>query len=158
MSPAFRNVALVGASGNLGSEVLNALLTQGMHNITVVTRAASQATFPSTVNVCRGELTDGAFLEATFKGQDIVISMLAFDGLKDEDHIIEAASRAGVKNIVPSEWGASSQIRLYVDAVPFVRHKLELQQKIVSLGMRYFIVVTNPWIDYVSRVQVFCRV
>jgi uncharacterized protein YbjT (DUF2867 family) len=150
MASILKNIALVGASGNLGSEVLKALLKQGKHNITVISRAASKATFPNQVTVHKGDLTNESFLVKAFQGQDIVVSTLAFAGLRDEEYIIEAAAKAGVKYMIPSEWGASSKMQQYIDSVPFLRHKVELQKKIEALGMRYIVVVTNPWIDYVS--------
>ncbi|KAK4546581.1 hypothetical protein LTR36_001798 [Oleoguttula mirabilis] len=154
MSTYLKNVALVGASGNLGSKVLSALLRQDKHAITVITRPNSSAKFPASVKVHKAEYRDAGSLESAFKGQDIVVLMLAFAGIADETKIIEAAARAGVKWVIPSQYGAP-QTPSMVDAVPLLKGKIILNQKIVSLGMKYVGVVTNCWIDYSIQHGVF---
>ncbi|KAK5128000.1 hypothetical protein LTR85_005117 [Meristemomyces frigidus] len=148
MSSYLKNVALVGASGNLGSKVLSALLKQDKRNITVVSRPSSSAQFPASVEVHKAEYTDAASLQSAFKGKDVVVIMLAFAGLQDEIKILEAAARAGVKYVIPSEYGAPSKNPKMADAVPLLKAKLDIHKKIESLGMKYIVVSTNGWIDY----------
>jgi hypothetical protein len=160
--PYLKNVALVGASGNLGSKVLKELVEQGKHNITVITRTASTSTFPEGVNVRKGELTDGQFLENAFAGQDIVLVMLAFAGMGDEANIIDAAGRAGVKYLIPSEWGGLSEETKadteLQEKLPLFKHGLNVHKHIENLGMKWIVVTTNSWTDYVSSASNAARI
>ncbi|KAK5686085.1 hypothetical protein LTS10_002199 [Elasticomyces elasticus] len=150
MTTHFKNIALVGASGSLGSKVLDSLLKQGKHNITVITRTASTATFADTVKTCKVDYSDTTGLEAALVGQDVLVIMLAFAGLHDEEGIIEAAGRAGVKYVIPSEYGLPSRGPMAEEALSlsFMQGKYALHEKITSLGMKYVIVATNSWIDW----------
>ncbi|KAK3635722.1 hypothetical protein LTR56_014598 [Elasticomyces elasticus] len=141
MTTHYKNIALVGASGSLGSKVLDSLLKQGKHNITVITRTASTATFPDTVNTRKVDYSDATGLEAALVGQDVLVIMLAFAGLHDEESIIEAAGRAGVKY----PFGPMAEEAL---SLSFMQGKYALHEKITSLGMKYVIVATNSWIDW----------
>lgn len=151
MSSYLKNVALVGASGNLGSKVLSALLKQDKHNITVISRPESSAQFPSSVKVHKATFTDAGALESAFADQDVVVVMLAFAALGDETTIIEAAARAGVKYVIPSAYGASDLYTKMADAVPLFKRQGVILEAIKSLGLKYVVVVTNTWIDYVSH-------
>ena len=150
MTEYLKNVALVGASGNLGSKVLPALIQQGQHNITVISRVESNATFPEGVLVKKGTYDDNGFLESSFAGQDIVIFMLGFAAMKDEDNMIHAAAKAGVKYVIPSEFGSPSEDPAFVEAVPMLAGNLARHDLIRSLGLKYIVVSTNAWLDYVS--------
>jgi uncharacterized protein YbjT (DUF2867 family) len=57
-----RNIALVGGTGTVGKPILASLLAQGIHRVTVITRADSAAQFPEGVAaVRRGSYDDPAF-------------------------------------------------------------------------------------------------
>lgn len=157
MADNLKNVALVGASGNLGSEALGALLKQGKHNITVITRSASKSTYPSSIQVKRGDYKDYKFLESALQGQDVLVIMLGFAGLPDQDHILEGAAKAGVKYILPSDYGAPAGDDRQVKAVPLIQEKRDVHDKIESLGMKWIGVVTGSWVDYVSGMFLYAE-
>jgi uncharacterized protein YbjT (DUF2867 family) len=149
------NIALIGASGNLGQHVLSAVLAKKRsdQNITVISRTASNATFPESVTVKKGDLTDSSFLESALNGQNILVLMLnqaSIFGGQDEPRIIEAAARAGVKYVVPSEFGCSSENPAIVAMVPFLGGRKMINDQIKALGMKYMIFSTNGWLDFVG--------
>lgn len=148
MSTILENVALVGASGNLGSRVLKRLLNGGKHNITVITRPSSTVDV-SGVTVHRGDLADVASLEAALHGQDVLVLMFGLGAGQLQNAFLEPASKAGVKHIVPTEYG----VHLGDDTfdLPMRQPYLDIHDRIESLGMKWIGVVTNPWIDYVSK-------
>ena len=84
-------------------------------------------------------------------GQDVVVIMLSFAGLQDEGIIVEAASKAGVKYVLPSEYGKPFKDDHVVEAIPFMKVKKEGHTRIEALGMKWIGVATNSWFDYVSR-------
>ena len=145
-----QNVALIGASGNLGSKTLDALVKQGKNNVTVITRPTSTIKYPPRVQVKKGEYKDAAFLESALHGQDVLVIMLGFGGLPDQDAIIQAAAKAGVRYLLPTEYGAPSGNEKQIKAVELIKIKRDVHDQIEQLGMKWVGVVTNPWIDYVG--------
>ena len=151
MAENLKNIALIGASGNLGSKTLDSLLKQDKHSITVITRPASDVAYPSSVKVKKGEYNDVAFLEAALKGQDVLVIMLGFAGLSYQDNIIEAAGKAGVKYILPTEYGVDSGNDKQIEAIPMIKSKRAAQVKIKGLGVKFVGIITSLWIDYVRN-------
>ncbi|KAK5174549.1 uncharacterized protein LTR77_001630 [Saxophila tyrrhenica] len=155
MAATLKNIALVGAGGILGSRTLEALLKHGKHNVNVITRPSSKSEYPSSVNVKQGDYQDAAFLEAALQGQDVLVSMLGFAGLPDQHAFFHAAAKAGVKYVLPAEYGAPSGNDAQVKAAPLIQLKRNDHELIESLGIKWIGVVTNPWIDYCIRYGVF---
>jgi putative NADH-flavin reductase len=108
---AIRTVAVVGASGNIGSQATKALLDAGF-TVTAVTRPDSKSTFPDNVQVRRADPASFEEVKAALEGQDAVIAAAAMnvaatgDG---QDILIDAAVAAGVKRFLPSEYGNASE-------------------------------------------------
>lgn len=150
MAETLKNIALVGASGNLGAATLEVLLKNEKHKITVITRPGSKATYPSEVVVKQGNYDDEAFLQSAFSGQDVLILMLGFAGLSYQDAMFDAAAKAGVKYVFPSEYGADMYISGTDTASELIQKKLKIHKRIQELGMKWVSVVCNQWIDYVS--------
>ncbi len=103
----YKNILLIGASGNLGKPILSALRADSTFNITVLSRVDSAATFPSDVKVIKADYSNKDALVKAFTGQDVVISAVASAATTDKlDKIIsDAALQAGVKWIIPTEFG-----------------------------------------------------
>jgi nucleoside-diphosphate-sugar epimerase len=103
-----KNVVLVGANGDLGARVLTAL--RESFTVTALTRKSSKHTFPSDVKVVsisddypRDELV------AAFKGQDAVVSTVSGHGIDAQKTLVDAAVEAGIKRIIPSEFGCDTR-------------------------------------------------
>ncbi len=73
----YKNVLLIGASGNLGKSILSALRADSTFNVTVLSRADSAATFSSDVKVIKADYSNKDALVKAFTGQDVVISAVA---------------------------------------------------------------------------------
>lgn len=103
---AIQNVAVVGASGNIGTYVTQGLLDAGF-TVTAISRPNSKATFPSGVQVKRADPTSFEELKAALAGQDAVVSTSATELVvgAGQDPLIDAAIAAGVKRFIPSEFG-----------------------------------------------------
>ncbi|KAK3682003.1 hypothetical protein LTR37_020681 [Vermiconidia calcicola] len=147
MPEQLNNVALVGATGNIGRKVLAALLEQNQHSITAITRATSKALFPPAVTVHRGDLKDPAFLRSSLAGQDILVSLVAHDALEDEAQFLEVAKQAGVKVFVPSDFGNPLSDQRFTGAIPSMKRKLEIALRAREAGIIMINVVTSFWID-----------
>ncbi|KAE8379007.1 hypothetical protein BDV26DRAFT_260416 [Aspergillus bertholletiae] len=101
-----RNVTISGASGDLGTPVLNALIESNDFNITVLTRHSSKAQFPATVRVIPVDYSSVSELTTALAGQDAVISTITTAAIESQSTLIDAALAAGVKRFIPSEFSA----------------------------------------------------
>ncbi|KAG0648086.1 Bifunctional pinoresinol-lariciresinol reductase 2 [Hyphodiscus hymeniophilus] len=103
-----KNVAVIGGAGNLGPSVVKALLEAGF-KVTVLSRASSASTFPSTVRTHKTDYGSSESLAEAFKGQDAVVSVITTAAASEQQKIVDAAVKAGVKRFIPSEYGVNTQ-------------------------------------------------
>lgn len=102
-----RNVAIVGASGHQGSYIVAELLATGKHTVTAITREDSSSTFPKNVKVNKIDYASHDSIVTALKGQDALIITMNTRAPKEQSpKLIEAAAAAGVKWIIPDEWGS----------------------------------------------------
>ena len=95
-------------TASLGSYTLTALLRHPEFNITVISRESSSANFPSTQKVIKvlDSYPRDALVDA-FRGQDVVILNIVMEAQDPSKQLIDAAIKAGVKRIVPSDYGST---------------------------------------------------
>ncbi|KAK9415705.1 putative Bifunctional pinoresinol-lariciresinol reductase [Seiridium unicorne] len=150
-----KNVALVGATGNLGPSVLEALLKTKDFNITVLKRAESKSKLPASVKVKVVDFEDEASLVAALKGQDAVVSTLGTPGFALQTRLIDAAASAGVKRFIPSEFG-SDTANPKNSKLPVFQPKIQvdeyLQKKFPKTGLTYTFVHNGPFLDWGLKV------
>ena len=98
------NVVLYGATGMVGSRVLNELISRG-HKITAVVRDPSRVPQNPAVKAVKGDLLDTASVAATVKGADAVVS--AYSPGENAAAIVDATrsliaglEQAGVKRLI----------------------------------------------------------
>jgi uncharacterized protein YbjT (DUF2867 family) len=104
-----KNVAIVGAGGNIGSAIAAALVSSGLYNVTALTRPDSTNVMPSNLNVIKTDYSHASLVSA-LTGQDaLVITMSVFAAPDTQLRLIDAAVEAKVKFIVPSEWGSDPE-------------------------------------------------
>lgn len=88
-------IALIGASGNVGSRLLKELVSRG-HEVTAIGRDPGKVPVVPNVAAMQGDIKDAAGLATLLKGQDAVISSVRFRD-SDPSVLIDALRRAGVK-------------------------------------------------------------
>ncbi|TLS21172.1 uncharacterized protein PpBr36_10551 [Pyricularia pennisetigena] len=153
MSPAKqgRKIAIVGATGSVGTPTLEALIAQGIHTITVITRPDSTSKIPDVgvARVERGVASDADFAVRALKGQDVLLLQLGIPAMGDQKLWIEAAAEAGVPLVVPTEFGSDPdpESRIVKDS-PIVAGKKPVRDLINDRGMAWSAVVNNPWFDW----------
>ena len=96
-------VAIIGATGRVGSQLVKELLSRG-HEVRAIARSIEKVEQQSGVERVQGDVTDSVFAE-TLKGVDAVISTYGVkltsptaveDYIKGADNILESARRADV--------------------------------------------------------------
>lgn len=91
-------VALVGATGFIGSRLLSELTRRG-HQVTAIVRNPEKVPASSQVVAKKGDAFDKAALAELLKGHDVAISAVHFLA-SDADALIGAAKASGVKRYV----------------------------------------------------------
>ncbi|KAF2267201.1 NAD(P)-binding protein [Lojkania enalia] len=132
MSSVIKNVIIAGATGSVGAPILKALLDEPSFNVTILTRASSSAKFPkgTPVKSISDEYTVEELTKA-FKGQDAVVVALSTTPVARDDlafRIIDATIAAGVKRLIPSEFGANNLDPRATSLVPVYEAKGKMLQ------------------------------
>jgi uncharacterized protein len=100
-------IALIGATGFIGSKILTEALNRG-HHVTAIARHTDKLPQHSNLTAKIGDVTDEAQAVALFAGQDAVISSFAPRGEADQfagfinsyQTIINTVKKAGVKRLL----------------------------------------------------------
>ena len=104
-----RNIAIVGAGGRAGKVIAQALIEGGKHKVTAITRPDSSNTMPAGIHeVKRVDYDSHPSLVEAMKGQDVlIITMNVMAPPDSQTRLIDAAVEAGVRWVIPNEWGVS---------------------------------------------------
>lgn len=105
------NVALVGATGSLGSHILTALLAEGTFTVTVLQRASSTSALPTDHQSLRvAPIPDDPSLDeltALFTGQDAVVVCYRAGNAAAQIKLGQAAFAARtVRRFIPADFGS----------------------------------------------------
>ncbi|KAK8012545.1 hypothetical protein PG991_009920 [Apiospora marii] len=111
-----KNIAIVGVTGTVGSYIVDELLKAGKHQVTAITRQNSTATIPEGVKGAKVDYADHDSLVAALRGQDVLIITMSVRAPKDSQlKLIDAAADAGVRWILPNEWGLDQTTEALAD-------------------------------------------
>jgi len=132
---ALKKVVLVGANGNLGPSILNALLSSNFQ-VTVLSRSSSKSVYPDAVHVVI--IPDDPSTEQlvpSLRNQDCVV--VAFSGsiIDLQLRLADAAVVAGVKRFMPADFGScdSSDPRA-LSLIPLYVTKQKVRQHLEKLA------------------------
>jgi putative NADH-flavin reductase len=93
-------VALIGASGNLGSRVLEELLSRG-HQVTGIVREPERLPPRPGLTLRQADAGIAEQVSTAVAGHDIVVTAIPFFGLRTEE-LIAGVKRSGVKRLLVS--------------------------------------------------------
>ncbi|KJJ31203.1 hypothetical protein AFLA70_544g000870 [Aspergillus flavus AF70] len=103
-------IALAGATGNLGIPILKALLDAEYH-VTVLSRIggnSSKLNPHPNQTIKEADFTSVQSLIPALQDVDVVVSCLATSAIGSQNPLIDAAVAAGVKRFIPAEFGMDS--------------------------------------------------
>lgn len=89
------NVALIGASGNVGTRLLQELSSRG-HRVTAIARHPEKVPPLTDVNAQFGDINDATAMAALLKGHDAVVSSVGFLNSNAKD-LVDLVRQSGVK-------------------------------------------------------------
>ncbi|MCJ1336637.1 hypothetical protein MMC09_001915 [Bachmanniomyces sp. S44760] len=160
MSTIIKNVLVIGAAGNVGTAVLNALEKNAQFKISVLSRASSKADFGSHIKVIKiADEYPESELSTAFQGQDAIVCTFGRATFEVQKAIIDTAIRAGVKHFIPSEFGSDTTNATAREMVPIFNGKyavieyLESQQSKTS--MTWSGITTGPFFDFCLNLGLF---
>ncbi|KAG9053869.1 hypothetical protein FS842_006906 [Serendipita sp. 407] len=152
----FRNIVVVGAGGKLGAPLFQTLLqsNEPKFTVTALIRSSSSYTLPEGVDQDRAKLAKVDFddqpgLVNVLRGQDAIVFAFGAgpDLIPTSKTLIDAAIEAGVKRVIPSEFG-NDEIPL---TEPLFGNKQVVQkilQEAASQGkITYTLIRNGPWFD-----------
>jgi len=145
-----KNVAIVGAGGNSGSFMTEAILKAGKHTVTALTRFDSKSKLPEGVIVKHIDYSKPETIVEALKGQDALVITLGGMSPKENDiKLIEAAGEAGVSWILPNDWSPDSENEGLLKDVFVFQSKPAIRNAIVELGKSSYISVsTGFWYEW----------
>ncbi|KAJ4179760.1 hypothetical protein NW759_017278 [Fusarium solani] len=156
--PAFKNVTIAGASGELGSLIFKRLIKPDDFKVRVLKRAGSTSTFPDGTDVIEVEYLSLDSLTAALKDQDVLVSAVTTSAAKDQEILIDAAVAAGVKRVLPAEFGCNNDAPA-VRELPFYTDKVRIQENIIeyskTTSLSYTFVHNGVGLDWGLRNNFF---
>lgn len=102
-----KNVAVIGASGKIGSKIVAELLSRG-HQVTGIARHPEKIRSATGMVTAKGDFTDPAGIVPILRGHDAIIGATTFLPGQMEK-LIEAARGSGVKRLLMVGGAASLQ-------------------------------------------------
>jgi uncharacterized protein YbjT (DUF2867 family) len=90
-------ILVTGATGNIGSVLLNELHQSGAGPVRGLTRDAAHASFPEGIEAAEGDLAQADSLKAALEG---VRSLFLLSGMGADAEVLTAARQAGVEHVV----------------------------------------------------------
>lgn len=146
-----QNIAIVGAGGRAGKYIVTSLLSNGVsQKITALTRADSSTTFAPGVQTAHIDYTHPSTIVSALRGQDVLIITMSVMAAPDSSKkLIEAAAEAGVKWVLPNEWGFdASNEEAGKDSMIYEAKKAD-RELIESLGVSSWIgIACGFWYEF----------
>jgi len=144
-------LALVfGGTGNTAVTVVNGLVDSGNFRVATAVRPASTSKpivseyRKKGVEIREAEIDDSVEkLTEVLSGVDVLISTVTAEKLLEQRGLFEAAKKAGVKRVVPCDFGTPGKrgIRTLLDT------KIEIHEYIKSLGLNFTFIDIGWWMQ-----------
>ncbi|KAL1593758.1 hypothetical protein SLS60_010490 [Paraconiothyrium brasiliense] len=144
-----RNIAIVGATGQLGKHLSAALLKNPTFNITALTRNTDNPSFPPGITAIAVDYSQTSTLSSALKDQDVLIITLSVTAPPDtQSKLIHAAAEACVPWILPNEYGYGSDTGAS-DEVGMGQPKKAARELIEELGISSWVgIASGFWYEY----------
>lgn len=145
-----RNVAIVGAGGQIGKFVTASLLEKGHFKITAISREGSNKPPAKGVQVAPVDYDKPETIVAALKGQEALIITMSLSAPPDQQaKVIEAAAKAEVPWVIPNEFGGDTRNVQFGNEVLVGPPKVKARALIDSLGKSSWIGITSSfWYEY----------
>ena len=158
MAAPLQKILIAGATGSVGAPILTALLSEPTFQVTILTRASSSATFPPNIPITTvSDAYTLPELTAAFKGHDAVVSAISTGPATKDDlafRIVDAALAAGVRRLIPSEFGANNLDPRATALVPVYERKGQMLRYLIEKAgqsggrLAWTSIACGSWLDW----------
>lgn len=130
--------------------MVDELLKTGKHTITAITRKESTSKVPDGVHVARVDYSDHDSLVEALRGQDVLIITMSTAAPKEQEMaLVRAAADAGVRFVMPNEWGPDTAHPGLIEDVGLFGAKDVTRKAIEKLGtISYISLVCGFWYEW----------
>ncbi|EOO03148.1 putative -like family protein [Phaeoacremonium minimum UCRPA7] len=133
-----RNVTLVGGNGTLGTVILNGLVSAGTFRVTVLKRSSSKSTLSHADKIRVVEIPDDLSVDSVaekLKGEDALVVSIPVSDPEEHIRLAEAAAAAGVKRIIPADFGSvDSRGKRERELVQLFEKKVRVRERLEQLA------------------------
>ncbi|KAI1277636.1 NAD(P)-binding protein [Xylaria sp. FL0933] len=144
-----KKVAIVGATGRLGSYFVEELLKTDKHTITALTRGGNEDKIPNGVNVVEVDYSNEDSLVTALQGQEFLAIVLAARAPpQTHSFIVKAAAKAGVSYIMPTTYGADITNENMIKDDLYHQGAVAKVKEIESLGVNYIAMACGFWYEW----------
>ncbi|KAF4554061.1 Hypothetical protein D9617_5g069370 [Elsinoe fawcettii] len=148
---AIKNVVVIGGTGNLGPAVVNALVAANFA-VTVLSRTSQRpAALNASVKILEADVMNPSSLNSVFQGQDALVLMAGNHNLHLQTAYVDTAIAAGIKYIIPSEFGCDLA-NPKAATLPVFQAKINLEKHIKAKAdegkVQYTLIRTGPFLDW----------
>lgn len=113
---------------------MDGLLASKLFSVTALTRDGTrQRGFPTGVAVKQVDYDSLESLEAALQGQDALVSAMSFEAIHVQRNLVDAAAKAGVKRMIPSEYG-NDLLNPKLAAFPIYQPKIAIRERCEQLA------------------------
>ena len=143
------NVAIVGATGSIGSYITKSLLATGKHTVSALTRIDGTSKIPDGVIAKKVDYNNHSSLVEALKGQQVLIITLGVMAPPDtHSKLVEAAAAAKVPLVIPNNWGFDKDVTLD-GPLGGMLAKMDQDRKLISsLGMTWIAFTCGFWYEF----------
>lgn len=134
------NVTLVGATGNLGSQILDALVSEGSFKVTILQRASSKSKPAHADKILVHTISEDLIhdeLVDRLRGQDALIVCYRAQDANAQIKFGKAAAEAGVRRLIPADFGScDSNGKRERELVKLFERKVQVRQSLQELAQQ----------------------
>ncbi|KAL2022230.1 hypothetical protein VTK56DRAFT_5840 [Thermocarpiscus australiensis] len=145
-------VAIVGAGGQIGSQIAEQLIKTGKHIVTAISRPESTNKLPGGIRVVRIDYSgdDISALVEALRGQQALIVTMAVSAPRDTmSKLIRAAAQAGVPYIMPNWFGHDAANDSLCQDSLLTQMRDNARDLVKSLGVSSpLLLVCNFWYEF----------
>ncbi|KAK3303051.1 uncharacterized protein B0T15DRAFT_262294 [Chaetomium strumarium] len=144
-----KKVAIVGATGHVGSHIVSELLKNGRHEITALTRQGSNSKCPEGVKVAPVDYSKEETIVEALRGHDFLIISLSTSAPPDvHPTICSAAGKAGIQWIMPNAYGMDPKNDRLLNDNVYGKVVREAMSDVKSAGANYVILTCGFWYEW----------
>ncbi|KAF2021060.1 NAD(P)-binding protein [Aaosphaeria arxii CBS 175.79] len=144
------NIAIVGAGGQIGKFIVDALLQKGKFKVTAISRQDSTNTPAPGVQIARVDYDQHESLVKALEGQDVLLITMSVGAPPDQQaKLVRAAADAGVPWVLPNEFGNDRSSEQAGRDALIGPPKAAVRNLIESLGKSKWIgIACSFWYEY----------